>query len=59
MVHTLILKDWIKKKKVTINPKNKDHKCFRYAVTVALNYGDIQSHPEKVSNIKPCINKYK
>ena len=33
--------DWIKKKKATINPKNTDDKCFQYAVTVALNYGEI------------------
>ena len=33
--------DWIKKKKATINPKNTDDKCFQYAVTVALNYEEI------------------
>ena len=26
---------------------------------VAVNYGEIGSHPEKVSNIKPFISKYK
>ena len=26
---------------------------------VALNYGEIKSHPERVSNIKLFINKYK
>ena len=50
--------DWIKKKKATINPKNTDDKCFQYAATVALNYGEIESHPERVSNIKPFISKY-
>ena len=49
--------DWIKKKKVTINTKNKDDKCFQYAVTVALNYDKIGSHLERVSNIKQSINK--
>ena len=24
-----------------------------------MNYGEIQSHPKRVSNIKPFINKYK
>ena len=43
--------DWIKKKKTTINPKNEDDKSFKYAATVALNYGEIESHPERVSNI--------
>ena len=33
--------DWIKKKKATINPKNKNDKCFQYAVTVALNYREL------------------
>ena len=50
--------DWIKKKKEPINPKNEDDKCFQYVVTIALNYGEIGSHPERVSNIKPFINKY-
>ena len=27
---------WIKDKKSTINPKNNDHKCFQYAVTVVI-----------------------
>ena len=41
----------LKKKKATINPKNKDDKCFQYVVTVELNY-EIDSHPERVLNIK-------
>ena len=49
--------DWIKKK-TTTNPKNKDDKCFQYALTVAQNYEEIESHPERVSNMKPFINKY-
>ena len=27
-------------------------------IAVALNYEEIQLHPERVSNIKPFINKY-
>ena len=50
--------DWIKKKKVTINPKNTDDKCFQYAVTIALNYEETESHPERVWSIKTFINKY-
>ena len=50
--------DWIKKKKATTNPKNTDNKCFQYGATIALNYGIIESHPERVSNIKPLLNKY-
>ena len=51
--------DWIQKKKATINLKYKDDKCFQYAITVALNYGKIESHLERVSNIKPFINEWK
>ena len=45
--------DWIKKIKATINPK-----ITQYAITVALNYQEIESHPEGTSNIKPFIYKY-
>ena len=38
--------DWIKKKKAAINPTNTDDKCFQYAETVALNYGEIEWNPE-------------
>ena len=38
---------WIKNKKATINPQNKDDKCFQYAVTIALNYDRIENHPER------------
>ena len=48
----------IKKEKATTNPKKEDDKYFQYAVTVALNYGGIKSHPKRVSNIRPFINKY-
>ena len=51
--------DWIKKKKkAAINPQNEDEKCFQYAATVPSNYDNIKWNPERVSNIKPFINKY-
>ena len=34
----------LKNKKTTINPKNKDDKCFQYALTVALNYEQIKKN---------------
>ena len=49
--------DWIKKKKTIINPKNTDDICFQYAATVALNYEEIESHPDRVSSIKQFINR--
>ena len=48
----------LKDKKSTINPKNNDHKCFQYAVTLALNLDKINDHPERISNIKPFIEQY-
>ena len=44
---------WLKNKKSTINPNNNDYKCFQYAVTLALNFGKINNHPERLSKIKP------
>ena len=52
--------DWIKNKKATINPINKkDNKCFHYAVTVALNHEEIKKGPQRITKIKPFIDKYK
>ena len=50
--------DWIFSKRATINPKNKDYKCFQYSITVALNHQDFENHPERISNIKPFIDNY-
>ena len=51
--------DWIKNKKATIYPINKKYdKCFQYAVTVALNNEEIKKDPQRITNIKPFINKY-
>ena len=44
-----------KKDKATINLKSKDDKCSQYAVTVALNFKEIEFNLERVSNIKPFI----
>ena len=41
-------------KNAIIYLKNKDDKYFQYA----LNYEEIKLDPERVSNIKPFINKY-
>ena len=49
---------WLKDKKSTINPKNNDHKCFQYAITLALNLNRINKDPQRVSKIKPFIKKY-
>ena len=47
--------EWILNKRATINPKNKDNKCFQYAITAALNHQKIENHPERISNINPLL----
>ena len=49
---------WLKNKKSAINPKNNDHECFQYAVTLGLNLDNIDNHPERISKIKPFIDQY-
>ena len=52
--------DWVKNKKPTINPINKkDNKCFQYAITVTLNDEEIKKDTQRITKIKPFINKYK
>ena len=49
---------WTKDKKLTINRKNNDYKCFQYAETVVLNCDKIDRNPQRVSKIKPFIDQY-
>ena len=49
---------WLKDTKSTINPKNNDHKCFQYAATLALNFDNINNHPEKISKFRSFIDQY-
>ena len=36
----------------------KGNKSFQYAVTVALNYEEIKKSPQRITKIKPFMNKY-
>ena len=47
----------VKNKKKTINLNNEDNKWFQYAATVALNHEKIKKISQKISEIKPIINK--
>ena len=49
---------WSADKKVIINPKNTKDKSFQYAITVALNHREIGKNPQRISKIRPHINKY-
>ena len=51
--------DWIKIRKTTNNPINKNgKKCFQYAITVALNHEEIEKNPERIIKIKPFVDNY-
>ena len=51
--------NWIKMKKVAINPINqKYNKCFQYIVVVVLNHEEIGKYNKRITKIKVFINKY-
>ena len=50
--------DWIKSKKLTINPKNNNDKLFQYTETIGLNNENIVKNPQQTSQIKPIVNNY-
>ena len=52
------LPDWIVKKKVIINPKNTDERCFEWSDTAGLHYMDIKSNPECISNLRKYVDNY-
>ena len=43
--------EWLKNKKITINSKNNDDKCFQYALTAALNFQNIKKYPQKYQKL--------
>ena len=49
---------WIKDKRSIINPKNNNYKCCQYVITVALNHDKINRNPQRISKIKPFIERY-
>ena len=53
--------DWLYNKKATINPindKENDVYCYMCAITVALNYQNIDNNPQRIPNILPHIPKF-
>ena len=42
---------WLKNKGATINPKNKDNECFKYAIIVALNHEKIKKDLKECQNL--------
>ena len=50
--------EWLTNKRTTINPKNKDDKCFQYVLIVALNHEQIGKDPQRITKIEPFIDQY-
>ena len=51
--------DWIKSKKVAINPINKkENICFQKSVTVVPIYEEIKKEPQRITKNKLLIDKY-
>ena len=48
--------EWLRSKKESIT--NEDN-CFQNALNDSLDYQTIKTHPERISKLKPYINKYK
>ena len=50
---------WLRaKKEAMINNNNNNNNDFQNALDDALNYQNIETHPERISKLKPYINKY-
>ena len=52
---------WLRAKKEAIsnnNNNNDNNNGFQNALDDALNYQNIETHPERISKLKPYINKY-
>ena len=54
----LPLPDWLARKKAIIIPQNNDEECFKWAVITALEWTDIKSHPERMSNLRKFADNY-
>ena len=48
----------MKNKRTTINPKNNDVKCLKYAITVALNHQKVLTNQQRISNIETHPDQY-
>ena len=48
----------LKNKGATINSQNDDDKFFQHAITIPLNYDEIENHHQRVNKVKPFIDQY-
>ena len=54
----LPLPDFVAKRKAVINPQNGDKECFKWAVITVDKWMGIDSHPERVSNLREFTDNY-
>ena len=54
----LPLSDFIAKRKAVVNPQNRDEECFKWAIIAANKWPGIDSHPERVSNLREFADDY-
>ena len=47
--------EWLRSKKESITSEDN---CFQNALNDSLDYQTIKTHPERISKLKPYINKY-
>ena len=47
--------EWVLNKRATINPKNKDNKCFQYSITVALNHQTLKTIQKEYQILNPLL----
>ena len=50
---------WLRAKKQAIINNNNNNNDFQNALDDALNYQAIEKNPQRISKLKPYINKYK
>ena len=54
----LPLPDFIAKRKAVINSQNGDEECFKWAIIAVNKWMDIDSHPERLSNLREFADNY-
>ena len=54
----LLLPDFIAKRKAVIDPQNGDGECFKWAIIAADRWMGIDSHPERVSDLREFADNY-
>ena len=42
----------------TINPKCTDEDSFKYSITISLHYYDLNTHKERINQLRKHINNY-